>query len=108
MGSSHGTLPGEPQHLVPSSDVDQLLAVLWLRFPWLPSGGISSFRVVGWLHNAGTQQAPWVWEWETLHFFIRNAQGGLDFLVLPKMRGGTCMVAGTCHPTFERLRKKDG
>lgn len=79
-----------------------------LQFPWLPSGGISSFGVVGWLHNAGTQQAPWVWEWETLHFVIRNAHVGLNFLVLSRMRGGTCMVAGTCHPAFERLRKKDG
>lgn len=66
--------------LVPSSDVDQLFAVCWLRFPWLQNGGISCFRAVDWLRNAGTQLAPWVWAWETLHLLSRNIQLGLPFL----------------------------
>lgn len=34
--------------------------------------------MVGWLQNAGTQLAPRVWVWETLHLLQGNAQVGLS------------------------------
>lgn len=40
--------------------ISRLLAVLWIGFPWLQNGGISSFGVAGWLRNAGPMLAPWV------------------------------------------------